>query len=640
MNPQEERRRKSPTRIYEGVRRAEDREEESRRTRTPPEAPVAAPKRPADADLREAYRRLGHLYEISKLLARFESPEESVLGVLAIATKTLSLRSGVLVEMPPHPERVIVWHARELSPAEVEEAKAHAISASAYLAGPAPPLMAPDVVEAGTRLLPGPSGAGAGQKVEGPGRFIVLPLVVDRPPAFGAFQVEGAGPFTEADLGFVNAVATQLAVALDRYYTRERVREAGRRLELLAEVGRLTAAPLDTEATLARAAEVVVREMADFCVIHLPGEGHAARRAFARSRKLPRDAPEEEKRSRLLEDATARVIATGRPVAEFVRPVAGRKDEASGPSFLASLVSAPILVRGQTLGAVTLARTDPEEPYDEGNLKMAEDIAYRIALAVSRNLAEDKVSEMNATLERRILERTAKLQEVVIELNAFAYTVAHDLRAPLRAMQGFSQALIEDYGSRLEETGRNFLRRISAASVRMDALIQDLLAYAHLTQEDVELEPVDLGSLVRKVLGEMAGELKERKAEVTVEEPIPRCLGYRRALAQALTNLISNAAKFVSRGVEPRIRIRAELRNSWCRLWVEDNGIGIAPEYHEKIFGLFQRLHKREEYPGTGSGLAIVRKAMERMGGRAGVKSEPGKGSRFFIELPGVRSDP
>jgi signal transduction histidine kinase len=640
MKPEEERRRKSPRRIYQGVKRAEDREEETRRSGTPPGDTVAAPKHPADADLREAYRRLGHLYEISKVLARFESPEESVLGVLTIATRTLSLRSGVLVEMPPHPERVIVWHARELSPAEVEEAKAHAITSSAYLAGPAPPLMAPDVIQAGTRLLPGPSGTGSGQKVEGPGRFIVLPLLVDRPPAFGALQVEGGGPFTEADLGFVSAVATQLAVALDRYYARERAHEAGRRLELLAEVGRLTASPFDTEATLARVAEVAVREMADFCVIQLLREGRATRRAFARSRKVPREAHVEEERARLLEDAAAKVLETGRPIAEFVRPVAGWKEETPGPSLFTSLVSAPILEQGQRLGAVTLARTDPDGPYDEDDLKMAGDLAYRIALAVSRNLAEDRVNEMNATLERRVLERTAKLQEVVNELNTFAYTVAHDLRAPLRAMEGFSQVLIEDYGSRLEATGQDFARRISEASVRMDALIQDLLGYVHLTQEEVKLEPVDLSLLVRKVLGEMARELKERKAEMTVEDPLPRCLGYRRALAQALSNLISNAAKFVPPGVDPRIRMRAEPRNDWVRLWVEDNGIGIAPEYHKKIFGVFQRLQKPGEYPGTGIGLAIVRKAMERMGGRAGVESEPGKGSRFFIELPGVRSDP
>jgi len=173
----------------------------------------------------------------------------------------------------------------------------------------------------------------------------------------------------------------------------------------------------------------------------------------------------------------------------------------------------------------------------------------------------------------------------------------------------------------------------------MDTLIRDLLSYANLTQIEVELQPIDLGSLVREILDSMAADLNERKATVSIDDPLPRCLGYRPALGQALANLLSNAAKFVAPCVEPRIRVRGESRHGWCRLWVEDNGIGILPEYHKKIFGVFQRLHKPGEYPGTGIGLAIVQKAMERMGGLWGVESAPGKGSRFFIELPEVRSE-
>jgi signal transduction histidine kinase len=636
VKPEDKGRRRSPIPLYKRAKRLKEHEENPHRQSTAPRQPSPGPKQPKYPDLREAFRRLDHLYEISKLLTRFESPEETVLGVLGVATRTLSLRSAVLVEMPPHRERVIVWRSHGLTPSEAEEAKTHAVAATAYFAGPNPPNLAPNVLESGIHLLPGPGAAGSGEKVVGSGRFIVLPLLVGRPPAFGAFQVEGKTPFSEADLGFVTAITTQLAIALDRYNARERAREAGRRLELLVEAGRLTASPLDTEATLGRVAEVAVREMADCCTIHLLQEGREVRRFFARSRKAPREGQEDET-ARLLEAVAAKVVETGRSVAESTRRFANGNEEAPSPSLY--IVAAPILGSDRTLGAVTLVRTDSDEPYVQDDLEMVEDLAHRIALAVERNLAVDKVHELNATLEQHVLERTTKLQQVVIELNAFAYSVAHDLRAPLRAMQGLSQALLEDYGSSLEEAGRDYARRIAESSVRMDALIQDLLAYANLAQIEVELEPIELGSLLRKVLGEMAGELKERKAEVTIEEPLPRCLGYARALGQALTNLISNAAKFVPPGVDPRIRVRAECRDGWCRLWIEDNGIGIPREYQAKVFGVFQRLHKPGEYQGTGIGLAIVRKAMERMGGRWGVESEPGKGSRFFIELPEVRTE-
>jgi len=451
VKPEDKGRSRSPTRLYRRVKRLEKHEEKPHRRATPPGGPRVVAKKSGHADARDAFRRLGHLYEISKLLAQFETLEETVLGVLEVATRTLSLRSAVLVETPPHHERVIVWHAQGVEPAEVEEAKKHAIATSTYFAGPPPPILTPDVPRAGTHLLPwGSAVTGSGEKVEGPGRFIVVPLLVGGQPAFGAFQMEGAARFGEADLSFVTAIATQLAVALDRHNARRRAQEAGRRLELLVEAGRITASPLETEATITRVAEAVVREMADFCLIHLVQEGRPVLRAFARSQKAPREAQGDE-RARLLEDASAKVLETGRPVSEVIRQVAGGTEDPQGAAHYTALLTAPISGSGRTVGTVTLARTDPDAPYAQDDFEMTEDLAHRIALAVERNLAVDTVNELNATLERRVFERTSKLQQVVIELNAFAYTVAHDLRAPLRAMQGFSQMLLEDFGSGLEE---------------------------------------------------------------------------------------------------------------------------------------------------------------------------------------------
>jgi signal transduction histidine kinase len=168
----------------------------------------------------------------------------------------------------------------------------------------------------------------------------------------------------------------------------------------------------------------------------------------------------------------------------------------------------------------------------------------------------------------------------------------------------------------------------------MDALINDLLAYSRLTRIEFDLRPVSLGKAVAEALLHLEAEVSGKKAEVKVIEPLPAVKAHGPILAQIVENLVANALKFVSPGNVPRVTIRAEEKNGWARLWVEDNGIGIPPEYHEKIFLVFERLHGIESYPGTGIGLAIVGRGVARMGGKAGVESEPGKGSRFWVELP------
>jgi two-component system CheB/CheR fusion protein len=251
-----------------------------------------------------------------------------------------------------------------------------------------------------------------------------------------------------------------------------------------------------------------------------------------------------------------------------------------------------------------------------------------------RRKAEAEIRKLNTTLEARVVDRTAKLASSRGEMDAFTYTVAHDLRAPLRAMHGFSQLLAEEYkGKVLDEEGLKALQRIRDASRRMDALIQDLLTFNQLGREPIALERIDLAPLVELVLRDLAPALEAREADIKVEGSLPAVQANRTILSQVLTNLISNAVKFVAPGVRPVVRIRAEARESGDRLWVEDNGIGIAPEYHARIFKVFERLNKGEDYLGTGIGLAIAARAMERMGGSVGVESQAGQGSRFWIEF-------
>ncbi len=246
-----------------------------------------------------------------------------------------------------------------------------------------------------------------------------------------------------------------------------------------------------------------------------------------------------------------------------------------------------------------------------------------------RKAAAAQIEALNAALAGQVGELDAANRE----LDAFSYSISHDLRAPLRAMQGFAEALLEDYGDRLDATGHDYAQRIVAASRHMDALIQDLLSYSRLGRGEISLDPVSLETVVDEACGILEMEVKERGGEIDVERPLPRVLAHRAVLGQIVTNLLANAVKFTPPATPPRVRVRSEGGEGRVRLWVEDNGIGIEPQHQERIFRAFERLHGAQQYPGTGIGLAIVQKGTARLGGRVGVESAPGAGSRFWVEL-------
>jgi signal transduction histidine kinase len=239
------------------------------------------------------------------------------------------------------------------------------------------------------------------------------------------------------------------------------------------------------------------------------------------------------------------------------------------------------------------------------------------------------------TKMRRSAERNEELEQANRALEAFAYTVSHDLRAPLRNLQGYVNALKEDGSKVLDEHCRRYVQSIEAIAINMDAMIADVLEFSRLSRVEVPAAPFKLATAVEESLSLVRSTIEEKAAKVELAvEPDQLVLGHYQTLVQVLTNLLSNALKFVADGVPPHVRVGAERRSaSRVRIWVEDNGIGIDPANHPRIFEVFQRLHGEEKYPGTGIGLALVKKGVERMGGQVGVESWLHHGSRFWVEL-------
>jgi PAS domain S-box-containing protein len=233
------------------------------------------------------------------------------------------------------------------------------------------------------------------------------------------------------------------------------------------------------------------------------------------------------------------------------------------------------------------------------------------------------------------LKQTQKvLEEINREQEAFNYSISHDLRAPLITINNYAGIVLSDHAAQLDEAGRGMLQRIQAAAFRMETTLKNLLQYSTLSREEIVLESVDVDGVVSDLLIEHRGIIQERKAEVSVEKPLPRVRGSTVILNQVMTNLLTNALKYTEPGQSPRVRIFAEKRGEQVILKVSDEGIGIEPKYHERIFQIFERLHGYSRYPGSGVGLAIVRRAVSRMNGRIWVESAPGKGSCFSVELP------
>jgi Bacteriophytochrome (light-regulated signal transduction histidine kinase) len=251
----------------------------------------------------------------------------------------------------------------------------------------------------------------------------------------------------------------------------------------------------------------------------------------------------------------------------------------------------------------------------------------------ARQQAEKELVSLNTQLEQRIVERTSQLEAANKELEAFTYSVSHDLRAPLRAVDGFSKFVLEDYENKLDSEGKRLLNLIRSNIQKMDQLITDLLALSRVARCELNFSGIDMTQMAISMFNEITAPDVPDKVSLKVD-PLPEAYADPTYMRQIWANLIANAIKFSSKEKKPSIKICGRTENGFNVYNVKDNGVGFNPEYAHKLFGVFQRLHKSDDFEGTGVGLAIVQRIIHRHGGKVWAEGEEGKGATFYFSLP------
>jgi len=297
-------------------------------------------------------------------------------------------------------------------------------------------------------------------------------------------------------------------------------------------------------------------------------------------------------------------------------------------------MAVPMVAAEALIGAISFGGESREFPPEQ--VEIAREVAAQLAIAIAQARLLEQVQRHAEELERRVRERTEELRvrtealELANkELESYSYTVSHDLRAPLRAIDGFARIFEETYGPQVDDEGRRLLKVIRDASLRMDRLIESLLAFSRIGRE-VKAEPLDMGALA----AEAWAELGTNGSPAFSLAELPEARGDHALLKQVWANLLSNAVKYSAKSAEPRVEVSGERRDGERIYCVNDNGVGFDMRYYARLFGVFQRLHAEADYPGTGVGLATVQRIVSRHGGRVWAESAPGTGARFFFSLP------
>ncbi len=296
-----------------------------------------------------------------------------------------------------------------------------------------------------------------------------------------------------------------------------------------------------------------------------------------------------------------------------------------------SELAVPIKSKGIVIGVLDVQST-ARNAFSEADESTLQIVADQLAITIENARLYERVQNYAAELEQRVNERTAELAAVNQELEAFAYSVSHDLRAPLRGIDGFSQALLEDYGHRLDSDAQDYLRRVRAASQRMSQLIDDLLVLSRISRREMHREYVDLGILAGEIIQELQAQDPARQIDGVITSPAP-AYGDVRLLRVLLENLLGNAWKFTGKRSHARIEFGYTEGDGQTTYYVRDNGAGFDMSYAGKLFGAFQRLHTEIEFEGTGIGLATVQRIVHRHGGRVWAEGVVEQGATFYFTL-------
>jgi light-regulated signal transduction histidine kinase (bacteriophytochrome) len=297
-----------------------------------------------------------------------------------------------------------------------------------------------------------------------------------------------------------------------------------------------------------------------------------------------------------------------------------------------SFINVPLVSAQGLYGALNVAWEDPRTITPE-ETEIASEVADQVTIAIQQARLLQEAKRQAAELEQRVADRTTELEAANQELVAFSYSVSHDLRAPLRAVDGFAGILREDYSAHLDQEGHRVLDTICSEARRMGQLIDDLLAFSRTNRQALRPSVIDLGQLAQAVFDECRNQARGRKLRFTLH-PLPLARGDPPMLRQVLANLIGNAVKFTCSRETAEIEFGGRVENGQNLYYLKDNGVGFEMKYVHKLFGVFQRLHTETEFEGTGVGLAIVQRVIHRHGGRVWGEGKPNEGATFYFALP------